>query len=80
MISPPARKFSSTVRWSAIFDESLPAGHTLGPGLSVTPSVRVSRFEIPGWVVALLAIVLAGAAAFVFQFALNRKTAGKSPP
>ncbi len=32
-----------------LFDEPLPADHTFGPGLSVTPSVRVSRFEIPGW-------------------------------
>ena len=35
-----------------LFDEPLPADHTIGPGLSVTPSVRVSGFEIPGWVIA----------------------------
>ena len=38
-----------------LFDEPLPADHTFGPGLSVTPSVRVSRFEIPAWAIALLA-------------------------
>ena len=39
-----------------LFDEPLPADHTIGPGLSVTPSVRVSRFEIPAWAIALLAV------------------------
>jgi membrane fusion protein (multidrug efflux system) len=63
-----------------IFDEPLPADHTIGPGLSVAPSVRVSSFEIHGWAIALLAIVLAGGAAFVFRFILNRKTNGKSSP
>ncbi len=56
-----------------LFDEPLPADHTIGPGLSVTPSVRVSGFEIPGWAIALLAMVLACGAAFVFRFALTRK-------
>jgi membrane fusion protein (multidrug efflux system) len=55
------------------FDEPLPADHTIGPGLSVTPSVRVSRFEIPGWAIGLLTLVLAGAAQFVFRSVLNRK-------
>jgi membrane fusion protein (multidrug efflux system) len=59
-----------------LFDEPLPADHTIGPGLSVTPSVHVSHFEIPGWAVALLAMVLAGAAAFVFRFVLHRKIKG----
>ena len=31
-----------------LFDEPLPADHTFGPGLSVTPSVRVSRFAVAG--------------------------------
>jgi membrane fusion protein (multidrug efflux system) len=55
------------------FDEPLPADHVLGPGLSVAPSVRVSGFEIPGLLIALLAIILASAAAFVFRFVLRRK-------
>jgi len=61
------------------FDEPLPAGHVIGPGLSVTPSVRVSPFEIPGWAIALLAAVLAGGARFVFQFALRRKMNRAAP-
>ena len=56
-----------------LFDEPLPADHTIGPGLSVTPSVRVSRFEIAGWAIVLLAVVLAGAAQFIFRFILGRK-------
>jgi membrane fusion protein, multidrug efflux system len=63
-----------------LFDELLPADHTIGPGLSVAPSVQVSGFEIPGWVVGLLAMVLAGGAAFVFRFILRRKTNGKTSP
>jgi membrane fusion protein (multidrug efflux system) len=56
-----------------LFDEPLPADHTIGPGLSVAPSVRVSGFEIAGWAIALLAMVLAGGAALVFRFVLRRK-------
>jgi membrane fusion protein (multidrug efflux system) len=60
-----------------VFDEPLPAGHTIGPGLSVTPSVQVSSWSIPDWATALAAIVAALAAAFTFRFALNRKLNGK---
>jgi membrane fusion protein, multidrug efflux system len=56
-----------------IFDEPLPADHTIGPGLSVTPSVQTSSFDFPDWAIALIAIVLAIAAAFGFQKFLNRK-------
>lgn len=62
-----------------VFDEPLPADHTIGPGLSVTPSVHVSNFEIPGWAIGLLAMVLAGAAAFVFRFVLRRKMNRAAP-
>ena len=58
-----------------IFDKPLPANHVIGPGLSVAPSVRVSGFEIPDWAIALLAVVLAGAAQFIFRFVLRRKLA-----
>jgi membrane fusion protein (multidrug efflux system) len=57
-----------------LFDEPLPADHTFGPGLSVLPSVRVSRFEIPAWAIGPAALVLAFAAASIFRFVLNRKT------
>jgi membrane fusion protein (multidrug efflux system) len=60
-----------------IFDEPLPADHVIGPGLSVTPDVRVSSFSLPDWALALAAIILAGAAAFAFRFILNRKLNGK---
>ena len=56
-----------------LFDEPLPSDHVIGPGLSVTPSVRVSPFAIPDWAIVLLAAVLAVAAAFVFRLVLNRK-------
>jgi membrane fusion protein (multidrug efflux system) len=60
-----------------VFDEPLPAGHTIGPGLSVTPAVQVSSFNVPNWATALMAIILAFASAFVFRSALNRKLNGK---
>jgi membrane fusion protein, multidrug efflux system len=56
-----------------LFDDALPAGHTIGPGLSVTPSVRVGRIDIPRWAVALLAVALAVGAKLALQFALQRK-------
>jgi membrane fusion protein (multidrug efflux system) len=56
-----------------IFDEPLPADHTIGPGLSVTPSVQVSSFDFPDWAIALIAIVLAIVSAIGFQKFLNRK-------
>ena len=62
-----------------LFDEPLPADHTIGPGLSVAPSVRVSGFEIAGWAIALLAMVLAGGAALVFRFVLRRKMNRAAP-
>jgi membrane fusion protein (multidrug efflux system) len=57
-----------------IFDEPLPADHTIGPGLSVTPSVQTSSFNFPDWAIALIAIVLAVASAIIFQKFLNRKS------
>ena len=60
-----------------IFDEPLPADHVIGPGLSVTPDVRVSSFSLPEWAIGLLALILTGAAAAVFRFVLNRKLNGK---
>ena len=60
-----------------LFDEPLPAGHVIGPGLSVTPDVRVSSFSLPEWAIGLLALILTGAAVAVFRFVLNRKLNGK---
>ena len=56
-----------------VFDEPLPAGHTIGPGLSVSPDVQVSSFSLPDWALALAAIILAVAAAMGFQSVLRRK-------
>jgi len=56
-----------------LFDESLPADHTFGPGLSVEPGVQVSGFALPAWGIGLLALILAGAAAVLFQSVLRRK-------
>jgi membrane fusion protein (multidrug efflux system) len=58
-----------------LFDEPLPADHTIGPGLSVTPDVRVSDFEIPDWMVGLVSLVVAFVAGFVFRFVVGRKQA-----
>lgn len=60
-----------------IFDEPLPAEKVIGPGLSVTPDVQVSKFVLPVWAVVLLAIVLASAAVFTFRFFANRKADGE---
>jgi membrane fusion protein (multidrug efflux system) len=56
-----------------IFDEPLPADHTIGPGLSVTPSVQVSKFVLPSVIVALIALVTALAAALIFLAIAGRK-------
>ncbi len=59
-----------------IFDEPLPIGHTIGPGLSVVASVRTAAFNPPDWLTGLLALILAGAAMFGFRLVLNRKLGG----
>jgi membrane fusion protein (multidrug efflux system) len=56
-----------------IFDEPLPADHTIGPGLSVEPSVQTGSFHVPDFVTAIVAIILAIAAAFGFRKFLDPK-------
>jgi membrane fusion protein (multidrug efflux system) len=56
-----------------VFDEPLPAGHTIGPGDSAEPSVQTSSFRVPDFVTAIIAIILAFAAAVVFRFVLKPK-------
>jgi membrane fusion protein (multidrug efflux system) len=58
-----------------LFDEPLPQNKTLGPGLSVTPTVQVSSFSIPRFVIAIVAVILAIVAAWVFRFFMNRNPA-----
>jgi membrane fusion protein (multidrug efflux system) len=59
-----------------LFDEPLPADHTIGPGLSVTPDVRVGSFALPEWAIGLLALVLTGVVVTVCRFVLNQKLNG----
>ena len=60
-----------------VFDEPLPTEHTIGPGLSVTPSVQTGSFSVPKFVIGIVAIILAFAAAMVFRLILNRRSNGK---
>ena len=57
-----------------VFDEPLPAGFVVGPGLSVTPSVQVSKFALPAWLIALAAMIFAVVAVCLFQFFTSRKS------
>ena len=56
-----------------LFDEPLPADKTIGPDLSVEPTVQISSFHVPKIVTALLAIILAIVAAFIFKTLMGRK-------
>jgi membrane fusion protein (multidrug efflux system) len=60
-----------------VFDEPLPADQIIGPGLSVTPSVRVSQFVFPAWASVLAALLLAAVAVLVFKGIMGRNAAGK---
>jgi membrane fusion protein (multidrug efflux system) len=60
-----------------IFDEALPADHTLGPGLSVTPSVQVSTFTVSVVALVIAAIVLALIIVVLLRLILNRKNGAK---
>jgi membrane fusion protein (multidrug efflux system) len=50
-----------------VFDEALPADKTIGPGLSVTPYVETSSFQVPKIVTAIIAILLAAGAVVIFK-------------
>ena len=58
-----------------LFDDPLPADKTIGPGLSVEPSVQVTSFTIPEFVTAIFAIILAIVAAIIFKAIVRRKSA-----
>jgi membrane fusion protein (multidrug efflux system) len=60
-----------------VFDEPLPADHVIGPGLSVTPSVQVSKFVLPAWAIALIAIIIAGPSVLGFIFVTRRNPGDK---
>jgi membrane fusion protein (multidrug efflux system) len=48
------------------FDRPVETAHVLGPGMSVVPSVRVKRYEVPEVAIALVAAVLAGICGYVW--------------
>lgn len=50
-----------------VFDEPLPGDRTLGPGLSVSPSVAVGGFQLPPPLAILLALVAGVVAGLMFQ-------------
>ncbi|HEX3627705.1 MAG TPA: HlyD family secretion protein [Verrucomicrobiae bacterium] len=55
-----------------VFDEALPAGKTIGPGLSVVPTVLTSTVKVPKFLMAIVAIILAVAAAVGFKTAMKK--------
>ena len=55
-----------------VFDEPLPADKTIGPGLSVVPTVLTSSVKVPKFAMAIVAVVLAVAAAIGFKAATNK--------
>jgi membrane fusion protein (multidrug efflux system) len=57
-----------------VFDEPMPEGFVVGPGLSVTPSVQVSKLALPAWLIAVAALVLTGGALWLFKFFAGRKS------
>jgi membrane fusion protein (multidrug efflux system) len=59
-----------------VFDEPLPAGKVIGPGLSVMPSVQTSKFALPAWLLAAASVILAAIAALVFRAVASRPAAG----
>ena len=56
-----------------VFDDPLPPGHVIGPGLSVTPSVQVSSFAISAWLIALVALALSVCTALIVLAVAGRK-------
>lgn len=60
-----------------VFDRPVQAGHVLGPGMSVVPSVHVTSYEVPGVAVALAALLLgSGVGALWWRAAARPRTAG----
>jgi len=55
-----------------VFDEALPADKTIGPGLSVVPTVLTSTVKVPRFLTAIVAIFLAIVAAFGFKAATKK--------
>jgi membrane fusion protein (multidrug efflux system) len=58
-----------------IFDDPMPADKTIGPGLSVEPTVQISSFRVPKIVTAILGLILAILAAIVFKSIVGKSKA-----
>lgn len=56
-----------------LFDKPVEAGHVLGPGMSVVPSIQVTSFDVPYFVIAIAALMLALVAGFIWQRSANRQ-------
>ncbi len=59
------------------FDKPFESGHVLGPGMSVVPSVKVVHFEVPHFVIAIVAGLLALAAGFAWAHIAKRNTSAE---
>ena len=55
-----------------VFDEPLPPARTIGPGLSVVPTVLTSSVKVPKILTAIVAIIFAIAAAVGFKAATSK--------
>ncbi|MGH8024086.1 MAG: HlyD family secretion protein [Limisphaerales bacterium] len=55
-----------------VFDQPLPANKTIGPGLSVVPTVMTSTVKVPKFLVAIVAVIAAIAAAIGFKAATRK--------
>lgn len=58
-----------------VFDEPLPANHTIGPGLSVTPEVEIKHLTVPAWLIALGAVLLTAVIMTGVRLATHRNPA-----
>ena len=60
-----------------VFDDALPANHTLGPGLSVTPTVTVGGTTVPAWLLIIVALVAGLLAGMGFAALVRRRNGAK---
>ncbi len=60
-----------------VFDEPLPANHTIGPGLSVTPEVAVGGWVAPQWLPGVAAVLTGLVAGLIFGMVSRRRNAEK---
>ena len=63
-----------------VFERPVEAGHVLGPGMSVVPSIRVKDYDIPDWSVALVAVILGFVAGRLWWRAADKKAGAQPAP